>query len=195
MRRAVLALAVLFVAACATGGDEPTDAATRDAPAPRDGGRRDASVRDAAARDAGTRDATVVVDGSTRDASMRDGGPPDAGRDAGPPDAGRPDGGPPTIPATWATTATSYTCPADVGRRFVYSCPAGGPAGSIWGTDVYTHDSSICTAAVHVGRITLAAGGVITMEMAAGQASYTSSTRNGITSGSWGSWGCSFTIL
>ena len=67
--------------------------------------------------------------------------------------------------------------------------------GTVWGTDVYTHDSSVCTAAVHVGRITLASGGTVTIEMRPGQASYLGSTRNGITSNSYGAWGCSVAVL
>jgi hypothetical protein len=97
-------------------------------------------------------------------------------------------------PATWSTRATDHDCatPGVVGSRFTYACPAGGTASSAWGTDVYTHDSSICTAAVHVGRIDLAGGGAVTIEMMPGQASYPGSTRNGITTSTWGSWGCSF---
>jgi hypothetical protein len=97
-------------------------------------------------------------------------------------------------PATWSTSATSHSCPADVGATFTYVCPAGGPTGSAWGTDTYTHDSSICTAGVHVGRITVAAGGSVTIQMAAGASSYTGSTRNGVTTSSYGAWGCSYTI-
>jgi hypothetical protein len=98
------------------------------------------------------------------------------------------------MPATWGTNATSHDCaaPGVIGSRFSYACPPGGPAGSAWGTDLYTHDSSICTAAAHVGRITVAAGGSVTIEMRAGASSYAGSTRNGITTNSWGSWGCSF---
>ncbi len=59
---------------------------------------------------------------------------------------------------------------------------------------MYTHDSSICTAAVHVGRITFAAGGRVTIEMRAGAATYTSSARNGVTSNAYGSWYCSYAI-
>jgi len=98
--------------------------------------------------------------------------------------------------ATWSTNATAYSCATAgvIGSRHTYACPPGGSAGSIWGTDTYTHDSSVCTAGVHVGRITLAGGGLVTIEMAAGLASYAASTRNGITSGTWGTWSCSFTI-
>jgi hypothetical protein len=94
----------------------------------------------------------------------------------------------------WSANATSQDCsrPGVIGTRLTYTCAAGGTFGAVWGTDIYTHDSSICTAAVHVGRITRAAGGEVTIEMRAGQASYTSSTRNGVTSASYGAWGCSF---
>ncbi len=98
--------------------------------------------------------------------------------------------------ATWSTSATAYNCatPGVIGTRVTFGCPPAGTASAIWGTDVYTHDSSICTAAVHVGRITLATGGAVTIQMMAGQASYTASTRNGITSNPYGAWGCSFGI-
>lgn len=95
---------------------------------------------------------------------------------------------------TWTTNATEHDCGAGgvIGARFAYACPASGTAGSAWGTDVYTHDSSICTAAVHAGLITLASGGAVTIEMAPGQSAYPGSTRNGITTLSWGSWSCSY---
>src|SRR5262245_392156 len=74
------------------------------------------------------------------------------------------------------------------GARFEYTCPKYGTANGVYGTDVYTDDSSVCTAAVHAGRITLAGGGSVTIEIRPGQSSYTSSTRNGITSSSYGPW-------
>ena len=76
-----------------------------------------------------------------------------------------------------------------------YVCPAGGTAHSVWGTDVYTDDSSVCTAAVHAGVITLEEGGTVTIEIRPGESSYEASERNGITSGSWGSWTGSFVVI
>ncbi len=94
----------------------------------------------------------------------------------------------------WGTTAQEHDCGTVgvIGTRYPYICPAGGTVASVWGTDIYTHDSSICTAAVHAGRATIANGGLVVIEMNAGQASYTGSTRNGITSSSYGSWPCSY---
>ena len=93
----------------------------------------------------------------------------------------------------WDATATAFR--GTNGSRYVYTCPSYGAAYSVWGTDVYTDDSSVCTAAVHTGSITLAGGGVVTIEIRPGQDSYSGTTRNGITSANWGSWSGSFVIV
>lgn len=94
----------------------------------------------------------------------------------------------------WAAQADSLR--GRNNQRFTYSCPAGGPAsGRVWGTDVYTDDSSICTAAVHAGAITIAAGGTVTIEMRPAETSYRGSVRNGIASKSYGAYAGSFVIV
>jgi hypothetical protein len=93
----------------------------------------------------------------------------------------------------WALTATRFR--TFLGARFAYGCPAKGKPGSVWGTGVYTDDSSVCTAAVHAGRFTIAKGGSVTIEMQPGQDSYTGSKRNGITSADWKTWGGSFVVV
>ena len=62
---------------------------------------------------------------------------------------------------------------------------------SVWGTDIYTDDSSICRAAVHDGAIG-DRGGLVKFWIVEGQDSYEATTRNGVESKSWGSWGGSF---
>jgi LCCL domain len=96
--------------------------------------------------------------------------------------------------ATWATQANGlHGAP---GAKFSLTCPAGGPISNrLWGTDRYTDDSSICTAAVHAGLITLSKGGKVTIQLAAGATSYKGSTRNGVTSQDYGSWGGSFSFV
>lgn len=94
---------------------------------------------------------------------------------------------------TWGTNAVPNR--GKDGQRFTYACPAGGGPRNVWGTDVYTDDSSICIAAVHAGLITFAAGGSVTIEIRPGQSSYTGSARNGVTSGSWGGWSGSFIFV
>jgi len=93
----------------------------------------------------------------------------------------------------WNANATAFR--GRNGARFVYTCPKYGAASNVWGTDVYTDDSSVCTAAVHAGRITLAGGGSVTIEMRPGQDSYAGSTRNGITSSAYPKFGGSFVIV
>jgi hypothetical protein len=69
------------------------------------------------------------------------------------------------------------------GLKLRVDCPARpGGGGSLWGTDVYTDDSSMCEAGVHAGRIN-SAGGPVIVEIRAGQRSYQGSTRNDTTSG------------
>lgn len=80
------------------------------------------------------------------------------------------------------------------GERIAYDCPAGGTIGIVWGTDTYTDDSSVCSAAVHAGLITVEEGGRVVIEIAPGEESYTGSEANGVTTNDYGSWGGSFTF-
>lgn len=91
-------------------------------------------------------------------------------------------------PASWQRNAQSYSGPGP----FSLNCSPGGVPGSVWGTDYYTSDSSICTAAVHAGVITLASGGTVTFFLHGGLPSYPGSFRNGITTSSWGAYGSTF---
>jgi hypothetical protein len=92
--------------------------------------------------------------------------------------------------AGWSTTAVSHR--GKNGSKYSYLCPTGGARGSVWGTNTYTDDSSVCTAAVHVGLVTFAAGGNVTIEIRPGQSSYPSFAHNGITTSSFGSFTGSF---
>lgn len=92
----------------------------------------------------------------------------------------------------WTTSATPVGF--EVGQSLTFRCPAGGKEGSVWGTDVYTLDSSICTAAVHAGKIQLESGGVVTIDRKPGESSYHGSTRNGIKSNDYGPYGSSFIV-
>lgn len=92
--------------------------------------------------------------------------------------------------AGWTARAAAFR--ARAGERFAFVCPPGGTVGNPWGTDTYTDDSSVCSAAVHVGLISAAAGGIVTIEMRPGLTSYKGSEHNGVTSRNYGSWGGSF---
>jgi len=82
------------------------------------------------------------------------------------------------------------------GQRFTYVLPGGGKISSrLWGTDLYTDDSSIATAAVHAGLITAESGGTVTIEIRPGARSYRGTTRHGVTSKDYGSYGGSFVFV
>ena len=81
------------------------------------------------------------------------------------------------------------------GQEFDFDCPAGGEVRNVWGTDIYTDDSSVCTAGVHAGAITLEDGGTVTIEIRAGEDEYEDSERNGIESLSYPAWGGSFVVI
>jgi hypothetical protein len=75
------------------------------------------------------------------------------------------------------------------------TCPPGGAGGSVWGTDIYTDDSSICEAAVHAGVIRRAEGGVVHFERLGGQPSFQGSQRNGVSTLSYPTWPGSFRFV
>jgi hypothetical protein len=91
----------------------------------------------------------------------------------------------------WSDTAQSF---GDEDRKLV-RCPPGGMAGAVSGTDLYTDDSSICSAGVHAGLIALETGGVVTVEMRPGQMAFAGSTRYGLTSSRKGVWPRSFMFV
>jgi len=74
----------------------------------------------------------------------------------------------------------------------MFECPPEGTRSAVWGSDVYTADSSICTAAVHAGKITLEKGGQVTIEFRPGRSTYGATTRNGVTSYNFGEYPRSF---
>ena len=109
--------------------------------------------------------------------------------------SGTPAAPPPTSTggSGWDATATAFR--GHNGERFTFTCEPGGHAASVWGTDIYTDDSRVCSAAVHAGLITFASGGTVVIEIRAGLASYTGSDRNGVSSGNWGNWVGSYVFV
>lgn len=95
-------------------------------------------------------------------------------------------------PIGWETTATGFK--GGDGQTYKFQCPPDGKEYIIWGSDIYTLDSSICTAAVHAGLFTLASGGVVTIEYRPGRLIYGSTERNGIKSRTYGEYPHSFVV-
>lgn len=80
-------------------------------------------------------------------------------------------------------TSATVTCPSN--------CASEG--GTVWGTNMYTDDSAVCTAAVHAGALTNE-GGTTTVLIKDGQDAYPASLQNDVQSSEWGSWNRSFTF-
>ena len=94
--------------------------------------------------------------------------------------------------SAWQRTASPYR--TKVGTIVKFDCPPNGEAHSVWGTNLYTDDSSVCTAAVQVGLITFKDGGTVSIKILDGADSYTGSTENGVTSQAYASWGASYSF-
>jgi len=67
-------------------------------------------------------------------------------------------------------------------------------AGSVWGSGTYTDDSKICRAAVHAGMVGNS-GGLVRFRMVGGLRSYSASSRNGVSTGKYGSWNGSYVFV
>lgn len=101
-------------------------------------------------------------------------------------------------PASEAGTggARAEACPANAaglraGTSLACHCTIEAMAsGSIWGDGVYTADSILCRAARHANAVG-ANGGLVRARLAPGRDSYAAASRNGIASGSWGSYATS----
>ncbi|MCF7733582.1 MAG: FG-GAP-like repeat-containing protein, partial [Akkermansiaceae bacterium] len=79
------------------------------------------------------------------------------------------------------------------GEAYLYTL-TGSSSGNIWGTDIYTDDSSLAKAAVHAGVLQPGETGTVRVTVLAGAPSYTASTRNGVTSSSHGGYAGSYSI-
>jgi LCCL domain-containing protein len=95
-------------------------------------------------------------------------------------------------PVLWNTSAGMVRF--ETGKTYKFKCPSGGKESAVWGTDIYTLDSSVCTAAVHAGKLALDSGGSVTIELRPGESAYKGSMRNGIKTNDYGQYGSSFVL-
>ena len=90
-----------------------------------------------------------------------------------------------SAPTSWARTDKILTC----------SCPANfNISTSLWGTDIYTADSYICTTALHASVLDRS-GGRVTIQMLPGQNSYAGTKRNGVSTRSYGKYTASYRFV
>lgn len=82
-----------------------------------------------------------------------------------------------------------------IGQVFTFRVTGRVAGGFIWGTDVYTLDSTLAMAAVHAGVLKQGQTGIVRVKILGQQPGYTSSTRNGLTSQAYGPWNGSFQFV
>jgi hypothetical protein len=70
----------------------------------------------------------------------------------------------------------------------------GSATGQVWGSDVYTDDSSVAAAAVHAGVLAPGEFGFVKVTLAPGQERYDGTTRNGVNSSLFETWQGSFRV-
>ncbi|MDG6110176.1 Hsp70 family protein [Dactylosporangium aurantiacum] len=122
------------------------------------------------------------TDGQNGDGQNGDGGSPEPGT---PYDAEHDN-------TDWSSTAEEYD--DNAGKLVLYQCPKGGKAGKVWGSGPYTTASSVCSAAVHAGYLTLADGGRVIIQIRAGTDSYEAGKQYGIVTEAHGAAPWEFTI-
>lgn len=97
------------------------------------------------------------------------------------------------VDVAWRANAVEFREDPN-GTEHDYECPPDGVEDTVWGTDVYTDDSSVCNAAVHAGLISLDEGGTVTIVIEGPQDAYTGSEQNGVTSSDYPAWPGSFSF-
>lgn len=70
----------------------------------------------------------------------------------------------------------------------------GAADGSVWGTDVYTGDSALATAAVHAGAVKAGETAVVRVRVMPALGQYHGSVRNGVTSHDYGRYGTAYRV-
>ena len=80
------------------------------------------------------------------------------------------------------------------GKAFYFEVTANKGAGTVYGTDLYTDDSTLAAAAVHAGVLADGQKGVVKVTILPGAASYTASDRNGVSSVGWNNWDGSYRV-
>jgi hypothetical protein len=97
------------------------------------------------------------------------------------------------IPLSGVSDMTSFTT-ADIGKIYKMTI-TGATGGAIWGTDIYTSDTHIPTAAIHAGFITNGQTKEVYIKIVQGLSEYIGSTRNGVSTSGYGGWDLSYQFV
>jgi hypothetical protein len=84
-------------------------------------------------------------------------------------------------------TLVHYRTPDNLGKSFDFRI-TGEIGGQVWGSDIYTDDSHLATAAVHAGVVRPGETGIVRVTILPGRKTFRRENRNGILSSSYGPW-------
>jgi len=108
----------------------------------------------------------------------------------------------PTIPGGFTTTNLNGNPGNMVQYRngynntiFIFNVLGSINGGAVWGTDIYTDDSTISVAAVHAGVLTNGQSGNVYIQMLGARSSFSGTSRNGVQTWNYGSWPGSYQFL
>lgn len=101
-----------------------------------------------------------------------------------------PTGGSTATEIDWETTAVDFA--DETFEKATFYCPPNGKESTVFGSDIYAVNSSICTAAVHAGKTTFGRGGEVTIIFGPGLEYYVTTTRNDVTTNMFGDKDTSF---
>jgi len=124
-------------------------------------------------------------------------GVPGGGAQSGTPAPTGPVGAGPGAVSGGTALDTSAACPGNFSMHngstliLICYCAPDSFGGGVWGTGVYTQDSSLCNAARHAGAVG-SAGGMVQVKGAPGRNAYQGTASNGVTSANYGTYGWSF---
>ena len=94
---------------------------------------------------------------------------------------------------TAAAPANAASLRGNNEQSYLYTV-TGSTDGSVWGTDIYTDDSSIAKAAVHAGALLPGELGAVRVTIKPGRSGYQGTSRNETASGTYGSYPGSYVI-
>lgn len=81
-----------------------------------------------------------------------------------------------------------------IGKTLSFQVVGADNGRSVWGSNPYTADSALARAAVHAGVLQIGETGVVKVTILPGQQSHAGSSRNGVTTSSWGPFPLSYRI-
>ena len=103
-------------------------------------------------------------------------------------------GGPRPENSDYTTNINAVKKRNNIGEEYYYLI-IGSNEGTVWGDNIYTDDSNIAKAAVLEGKCKIDEEKFIGIKIVEGKSSYSSSSKNGVSSSSYGSWPASYVFL